>query len=474
MVLFFSLLWAVWLFGFAPEEWSTAEKVVLKIEESASPYLSTVLGAVSPNGRRIVYWRCKGSAKAQSQCTTFADGKEVASGWPQVIVFSQDSKRLAFLRSAQGKEFWVVDGKPQAQYPSIDGTSPGFSADGTVFSYVVKDQDGMFLVSNGIEGKKYETIFYNSYSRAIDLHRSPKGTHLWFSARLTEKSDSVLVIDGNEHVVPRGETDVSPDARRIAITRDAEQVTVDGIEHKRYKRIGPSAFSPDGNHYAYPARDTDECFLVLDGEELRRQPCADTMNVSTWNLTFSPDGKKLAYTLQTKDGKSLVVDGVAQTPYRGIVDGSLTFSPDSKRVTYIASDGKEQFVVVDGIEQEKFSFIASLPVFSPDSQTIAYAVSSRTNAGKWQVVLDGQPRGAYEMIKDHITDTSPSNTPRTTTTQGGFFIDATDRRMNRPYFTGPSSCGYLAKKGDTWYWVEETKRKTLLPNVPERSATKKK
>ena len=53
----------------------------------------------------------------------------------------------------------------------------------------------------------------------------------------------------------------------------------------------------------------------------------------------------------------VVVDGVEGKQYDGILEGTPIFSPDSQRVAYEAEIGNKQFVVVDGVEGKQYDVI---------------------------------------------------------------------------------------------------------------------
>lgn len=92
----------------------------------------------------------------------------------------------------------------------------------------------------------------------------------------------------------------------------------------------------------------------------------------------------------------MVVDGQAQEPYDGILAGSPIFSPDSQRLAYGATLDNQWFVNVDGQEQPRYDSIAADSLrFSPDSKHLAYAAQTGDN---WFVSVDGEAEQPYDGI----------------------------------------------------------------------------
>jgi Tol biopolymer transport system component len=63
------------------------------------------------------------------------------------------------------------------------------------------------------------------------------------------------------------------------------------------------------------------------------------------------------------------------------------FSPDSQRLAYWRTRGGRTVMVVDGKEGPEFEKLGD-PAFSPDSRRVAYAV--KKPKGKWTMIVDGQ------------------------------------------------------------------------------------
>ena len=129
--------------------------------------------------------------------------------------------------------------------------------------------------------------------------------------------------------------------------------------------------------------------------------------IGAGSLVFSPNGQRLAYVAQVGKQQVVVVDGQASKPYKGIAVGSLVFSADSQHVAYAANDEEEDawFVVLDGQAGKPYEAWVTGPVFSPDSQRLAYAVA--VDEAKQVVVVDGRESKAYNGIKVGLLAFSP-------------------------------------------------------------------
>jgi Tol biopolymer transport system component len=126
------------------------------------------------------------------------------------------------------------------------------------------------------------------------------------------------------------------------------------------------------------------------------------------SLTVSPDGKRIAYVVGESGlltGKvSVFVDEVA-LPYggsrRAVSRGRSyagvavpLFSPDSQRVAYAVRRAGEATIVTEENEGTYYERIGS-PVFSPDGRRIAY---SAERGSRFFVVLDRVEGDAYEKV----------------------------------------------------------------------------
>jgi hypothetical protein len=72
------------------------------------------------------------------------------------VLFSPDSKRLAYVAGAGGKQFVVADGKRGPDYESIGRGTPVFSTDGKHVAYAATLNGKQTIVVDGQPGKEYD------------------------------------------------------------------------------------------------------------------------------------------------------------------------------------------------------------------------------------------------------------------------------------------------------------------------------
>ncbi len=179
----------------------------------------------------------------------------------------------------------------------------------------------------------------------------------------------------------------SPDSRRVAFrvgkTRggQAQAVMLDGDMGRKSPTLYGPVFSPDSSTVGIVHTAGDQGVLEVDNRVLTvQEPVAPVI--------FSPDSKRTAFIAREGTQRFVVVDAKRQlVVYDEVPPEMITFSPDSKHIAFVARRGRAWFVVVNGQEGEAYS-IASHPVFSPDSQRLAYWVQK--SSGQWVVVVDGQ------------------------------------------------------------------------------------
>jgi Tol biopolymer transport system component len=311
--------------------------------------------AFSADGKRLAYTAWKGGEK----CFVVIDGQAgpeydgIGIVWDE-LVFSPDSKRLAY--GAKKGEKWVVviDGQESPVYDNIDTDwgMPLFSPDSKRVGYVAKKSRKQFVVIDGQAGPEYDEIMEGTPIF------SPDSKRVAYEAR-KGSSDHFVVIDGQ----------AGPD----------------------YDDIGflSLVFSPDSKRVGYVAQKGKKWLVVIDG-----QAGPEYDGIMEGRPILSPDSNRIGYAAQKGEKSFVVIDGQAGPEYDGIGEGLLVFSPDSKRVAYVAKKGEKSFVVIDGQAGQEYDGIYKL-AFSPDGKHVAYlAVKDK----KCLVVIDGQEGPEYEVI----------------------------------------------------------------------------
>lgn len=279
---------------------------------------------------------------------------------------------------------------------------PLFSEDGKHFAY--NAEEGVVL-----DGK----IVYSATEITSPLFFMPGTGKLAFVARhyINEKNDDefCFVVDGKpgptfDRII--GGRIGSTDPNTIAFSKDGHfayiadiagrpglTLVVDHKPTRTYSDLRSLHFSDDGKQIAYMAiMDAGEWFVekhaIDDQDSQPRQahiePLITDFKISSemTHLIGSPDGKRIAFATK----KQVTVDGKADKPYYVVAGSTLTFSPDGKRYAYVAGPDEGAVVVVDGQDGPVFKVIVDGPMFSGDSNHVAY--TARTKDGKMVTVLN--------------------------------------------------------------------------------------
>jgi hypothetical protein len=202
----------------------------------------------------------------------------------------------------------------------------------------------------------------------------------------------------------------------VVETPAGDAVVVDGVRGPLYPDIDTSSrtyferprrpyirFSPDGERFAYVAKQGDGARVVVDGT------AGLLFDAVHWDSTpFSPDSRHVAY-LAAQEGSYVAVrDGVVGRKYDAI--RSLEFSPDSKHLIYVAQRDGLEYVAIDGKEGKATARTPAKPMVSVVLHNgLRYAVPGKpgqgfiTTAGRvvtlvqqgdtWDVSIDGVPCG---------------------------------------------------------------------------------
>lgn len=227
------------------------------------------------------------------------------------LVFSPDSRRVAYVDDQTRRMSVVLDGRHGLWFPNVG--LPVFSSDGQHLTYPAQSASGRWSVV-------YDDSVLSPDFEGITEQRSVGDGLIsvaWDSARETvfELRNGKIV---REIPVPRG-------AR-------GSRLVVHDVE-----------FSPDGRRSVVVAswegslRSEQGRRVFVDGIEVGRH--------DAWGLffRFSDDGRQLAYVVEhdkSPEGKSRVVlDGQAGKDYASVDSRSLRFSGENS-VTYAAREGK--------------------------------------------------------------------------------------------------------------------------------------
>jgi Tol biopolymer transport system component len=334
----------------------------------------------------------------QGECVTM-DGVE-GRFYEKILVprFSADSKHLAYIAESNGKSFLVKDTVEGKKY-ELCGRFVFYSPDSTRLAYTAMsvtsaETTEWCVVVNGVEGKPYPAVGWPVFS--------PDSKHVaYFSGEKLVKNPNGFQ-DGPIQP-PTYEEEMNFE---IQPTRNGFLV-VDDREVRRYEKTTGFTFSPDSAHWACAIYSENKWLVVKDGVD------GAAYDAIIGSPVFSPDSKHLAYIARAEGKQFIVMDGLegkkyeiieftTMEPFAGnpihpmLRDIIPVFSPDSQHVAYMAQEEDQYFMVQDGVEGKKYVWLISRPLFSPDSQHIAYSASDVRNGAL--VVHDGVEGTEYMSV----------------------------------------------------------------------------
>jgi len=264
------------------------------------------------------------------------DGKPY--DWTSEPVFSPDSKHMAYIAASGRKSCVVQDGVEGKWYDKVGPGALGmvttggnsdsliFSPDSQHFAYSAQDEEGFFVVQDGVEGKKYNVHQKLGPAPIVTPVFSPDSKHVVYSMNNADNT-SFVVLDGVEQAAKYSDIKAltfSPDSSRLAYWANTPEgwcVVVDGAEGKKHHDwafagiLTPKgtnggitiAFTPDSKHIIYFAEIPGEAIFkfsmaVVDGVE--HAECGEISG-----LTIAPDSKHIAYRALGRNGEFWVLDG---------------------------------------------------------------------------------------------------------------------------------------------------------------------
>ena len=192
---------------------------------------------------------------------------DVPSETKESLRVSTDGRRV-YGAPVDSTWFVVVGADEKRKYDRVGKDSLVFSPDSRHVAYLAEADGRWFVVADGEEGRRYDRIEKGS------LTFSPDSQHVAYVAEAASKQ--FVVVDANEKKkydrIGKGSLVFSPDSKRVAYVAEAASkqfVVVDGKEEEHYDRIekGSLVFSPDSQHLAYVAEAGSKWFVVADGKE---------------------------------------------------------------------------------------------------------------------------------------------------------------------------------------------------------------
>lgn len=258
------------------------KKVVMVVDgkEQGKPYEDATRPVFSPDGSKIVFIGslpgpatapagAPAPAKRSVLVVNGAEDKVYDVIVPNTIVFSPDSKRLAYAvvdkTVAENKLFYVIDGQPLRRfYDQIRAESFIFSADSKRYSFQVVQNNQVSVVIDGTESRPFENLLMAGFSPDGAKHTFI-GTRAGMAFVVTEDKESSPYNDLGSGVI------YSKDGKRtawVAVKNGKTVLVLDGTEGNPHDGLIPSGFSADGKYFLYEARRADrgeKPFLAVQG-----------------------------------------------------------------------------------------------------------------------------------------------------------------------------------------------------------------
>lgn len=363
----------------------------------------------SKDGRHVAY-----EAVVGDKSIVVLDGKE-GKQYDNIfdITFSDDGEKLVYIGRLDNKSFIILNGE---EYKREDGHIRGiaFSPDGNLIAYelytipgrrsllVVGDQIFEDFDSHGSFSESF--TFSQDSKKAAWVNRdlsSETGRCGWFRSTKMEAGVKkcvnyyITTIDLNSQKVSPLNGKLYDSIDGLVFSQDGrklfyhatrgERTTADhSIFHRNFfgvndyetellNKQGSSPFSinTDGQFVYIAYDDAGNDFLTIGEKEFQ----LDYNYSLVTAIVLSPDGKRNAFGVQNHislPDSYMIVDGQKERTYTNL--GSPVFSPDSQKVAYFAKLDNKQFIVIDGKEKEVSGTAYTAPVFSSDSKMVGYGV----------------------------------------------------------------------------------------------------
>jgi WD40 repeat protein len=214
-------------------------------------------------------------------------------------------------------------------------------------------------------------------------------THAQTARRVTE---TLLSKNGMSEMLDNSYT-ISNNLRRVAFRiRKGEKMiaVIDTIPGNAYDDVCMPVFSPNGQRFAYTARNGAVRMLVVDNEQIVTM---DTSSVITCVL-FSADNKNIVYVLTENQKYFLIVNGNKSGPYDYINENSIRFNDNNGGIAYLVKLNDKQFIVYNGKKSGPYDQ-AGFPVLSTEGNHMAYWVIIDKQLF---VILDGKKNKPFDAV----------------------------------------------------------------------------
>lgn len=300
--------------------------------------------------------------------------------------------KLAYVAQDNNKMFVVFDGKEGKKYAAENIIMININGK-LAYKVVLEEEKGQFVVFDGKEGKKYGAVsLLTDINGKLAYAANENGEGFCIASY----GKQLIVFDGTEgkrYDFVCHPTNINGKLAYLASSEEQEFVVFDGKEGKKYEEAGKPINV--GGKLAYRAYEHGERFVVFNGVEGKRYykyAVSELVDI---------DGK-LAYKARTAGNieEFVVFNGVEGKRYENIynlinIGGKLAYAVREQ----LADRTYQQFVVFDGVEGKKYKtgyYPASLILMDIGGK-LAYGV--RTEKGH-VVVFDGVEGQSYLKIME--------------------------------------------------------------------------
>lgn len=198
----------------------------------------------------------------------------------------------------------------------------------------------------------------------------------YFSGLKADRCKDELILDGSEKIISYG---IDTTNHWWAITQPFEgqyRIIIDGMQSEPYVKYKPIVFSPDGNKWAYFARDNVQWYLVTN----------DTVKATGENvgeLMFTGNSKKLIYSFYEATNEIILFDKKKiNTRFRV---GKLYSNYAGTKLAFMNRQGKRYSMFIDGYETTVYDEI--MPIGFWCDGRFLYAAR---NGNLWEIYKNGE------------------------------------------------------------------------------------
>ena len=150
--------------------------------------------------------------------------------------------------------------------------------------------------------------------------------HLWATSfnqdiKLKESLHSFGTPPNNSSLIAESLLPGPENRRLLFVVRHKDQgmqVVIDGEEDPEYDAVGKNSqrFSPNGKYYSYLAKEGENAFMVMNGQEGKKYD-------GVVKPMFTPNNSKILYVAQQGDEQFVVVNGEEGTHYQGVAGKNM-------------------------------------------------------------------------------------------------------------------------------------------------------